>query len=114
MSGAYTTVILVGGWGPLEIAMLAMNIVILILVAGVIWVIAKRAVSSSLPGYGFDAERVSDDEVEVTVTGAGTASVIRFVVDGEVRGEVDAEPGASAIVQVAEDEEITARKVGGN
>ena len=114
MTGAYTTVLFVGGWGPLEIATLAMKIIILILVAGVIWVIAKRAVTSSLPGYGFDAERVSDEKVEVTVTGAGTASVIRFVVDGEVRGEVDAEPGASAIVQVGEDEEITARKVGGN
>jgi hypothetical protein len=101
----------VSGTGPLEILV---PVTMVVLAIGVVYAVANRAVSSRLPGYGFDAERVSDEEVEVTVTGAGTASVIRFVVDGEVRGEVDAEPGASAVVEVAEGEEISARKLGGN
>jgi hypothetical protein len=111
MTGAYEKALFAGGFGALEIAATVLPLLIFVIV---VYAVAKRAVTSRLPGYGFDAERVSDEEVEVTMTGAGTASVIRFVVDGEVRGEIDAEPGASAVVEVAEGEEITARKVGGN
>ena len=88
----------VGGVGPLEILV---PVTMVALVIGVIYAVANRAVSSKLPGYNVDAERVGGDEVEVTVEGLGTASKIQLVVDGEVRVEVNAEPDATATVEVS-------------
>lgn len=99
-----------GGWGPLEIAMP----VTLIALVVVVWATAKRAVTSRLPGYEVKAERVGDGRVEATVSGIGTASKIQFVVNGEVHEEVKAEPDANAVFEVAEDEELSVRKIGGN
>ena len=100
----------VGGVGPLEILV---PVTMVALVIGVIYAVANRAVSSKLPGYNVDAERVGGDEVEVTVEGLGTASKIQLVVDGEVRVEVNAEPDATATVEVAKDEKLSVRKMGG-
>lgn len=101
----------VGGLGPLE---LVMPLTAVVLVLGVVYAVTNRTVSSSLPGYEVEADRISDDEVEVTVTGLGTASKIQLVVDGEVRGEVDAKPDATTTVEVGEGEELSVRKLGGN
>jgi len=105
-----TVALSVGGVGPLE---MVVPVAMVAVVLGVVYAVANRAVSSSLPGYSVDAERVGGDEVEVTVTGLGTASKIQLVVDGEVRGEVDAEPDARATVEVDGDEELSVRKLGG-
>jgi len=108
---ATVTPVFVGGFGPIETALSAIMVA---MVVGVVWVVAKRAVTDSLPGYKVNAERVGDETVKATVTGVGTAAKIQFVVDGEVRAEVDAKPDASAVFEVEKDENLSVRKLGGN
>jgi hypothetical protein len=78
----------------------------------------NRPIDSVLPflekdsAYSFDTTRISEEEVELTVTGGGTGSKVQLVVDGEVRGSIRLEDGATEVVKMREGEELSVRDTG--